>query len=39
MNFDSMPEFHWKYGYLYVIGLSVAVITGLWIVAHKRKWL
>ena len=39
MNFDSMPEFHWKYGYLFVIGLSVALISICWIIAHHRKWL
>jgi magnesium transporter len=38
MNFDSMFEFHWKYGYLYVIGLSVAVVTVFWILAKKKKW-
>ncbi len=38
MNFDSMPEFHWKYGYLFVIGLSVVLITVFWIIAHRRKW-
>ena len=38
MNFDSMPEFHWKYGYLFVIGLSIALITIFWIIAHRRKW-
>ena len=38
MNFDSMPEFHWKYGYLFVIGLSVVLISVFWIIAHRRKW-
>ena len=39
MNFDSMPEFHWKFGYLFVIGLSIAVVTIFWLIAHRRKWL
>ena len=39
MNFDSMPEFHWKYGYLFVIGVSVAVVAIFWIIAHRRRWL
>ena len=39
MNFDSMPEFHWKFGYLFVIGLSIALISICWIIAHRRKWL
>lgn len=38
MNFDSMVEFHWKFGYLYVIGLSVAVVAVFWILARKKKW-
>ena len=38
MNFQSMPEFAWKYGYLYVILLSAAVITVLMLIAKKRKW-
>ena len=38
MNFDSMAEFHWKYGYLYVILLSVAVVTVLAIIGKKKKW-
>ena len=38
MNFHSMPEFAWKYGYLYVIGLSLTVVTVLFVVGKKRKW-
>ena len=38
MNFDSMAEFHWKYGYLFVILLSVAVVTILAIIGKKKKW-
>ena len=39
MNFDIMPELHFKYGYLLAIGLmlsSVAIIMG---VNKKKKWL
>lgn len=39
MNFTTMPEFAWKYGYLFVIILSVAVVTILTIIVKKRKWL
>lgn len=39
MNFDSMPEFHWKFGYLFVILLSVAVVVLFGLLAKKRKWL
>ena len=38
MNFQHMPEFAWKYGYLYVIALSVAVVAVLTWIGKKRKW-
>lgn len=38
MNFQYMPEFAWKYGYIYVIVLSVAVVAILTYVGKKRKW-
>ena len=38
MNFVHMPEFAWKYGYLYVILLSVTVVCVLTIFAKRRKW-
>lgn len=38
MNFDSMAEFHWRWGYLYVIGLSVVVVTVFCLLAKKMKW-
>lgn len=38
MNFESMPEFAWKYGYLYVITLSVIVAGILAVIGKKRKW-
>ncbi len=39
MNFESMPEFHWKYGYVFVIFLSVAVIGALCLWMKKKKWI
>ena len=36
MNFTAMPELKWRYGYLYVIGLSAAVVS-LTIILLKRK--
>ena len=38
MNFRSMPEFAWKYGYLYVIALSVIVVAVLTLIGKKKKW-
>lgn len=39
MNFQAMPELHWKYGYLFAMGLMVAVATGLIFFFRRRKWL
>lgn len=39
MNFSLMPEFKWKYGYIYVIILSGCVIAGLVLWFKKRKWI
>lgn len=38
MNFKYMPEFDWKYGYIYVISLSAAVVLALMLIGKKRKW-
>ena len=38
MNFVNMPELHWKYGYLFVIGLSAAIVCAMVFVGKKRKW-
>lgn len=37
MNFTYMPELHWKYGYVYVIGLTLAVVIFCIIVFRKKK--
>lgn len=38
MNFKYMPEFSWKFGYIYVILLSIAVVIALIIVGKRKKW-
>lgn len=38
MNFASMPEFAWKYGYVYVIALSVFTVVALVLLGKKKKW-
>ncbi|MBQ7546178.1 MAG: hypothetical protein IJT41_04330 [Clostridia bacterium] len=38
MNFQSMPEFAWKYGYVYVIALSVLIVAALTWIGKKKKW-
>jgi magnesium transporter len=39
MNFEFMPELHWKYGYAYVIALIVAVCVFLYTRFKKSQWL
>ena len=39
MNFEFMPELHWRYGYAVVMGLIVAVCVGLYITFKRTKWL
>jgi len=38
MNFQGMPEFAWKFGYIYVIALSAVVVSVLMIIGKKKKW-
>ncbi len=39
MNFSSMPELHWKHGYIFVIILSISTLTFcLWIFKKKKLW-
>ncbi len=38
MNFKYMPEFEWKYGYIFVIALSVGVVALLTAIGKKKKW-
>lgn len=39
MNFDSMPELHWTFGYPFAIGLMGAVCVSLYVVFKRRDWL
>jgi magnesium transporter len=39
MNFDYLPELHWRYGYLSVWGVFIAMVLGmLWYFRH-REWI
>lgn len=38
MNFDTMPELHWPYGYLYVIALSILVSSICVLIFKWKKW-
>ncbi len=39
MNFENMPELHWKHGYLSLIVLMFFLATVLLIVFKRKKWL
>jgi magnesium transporter len=39
MNFDSMPELHWQYGYPFAVGLMAMVCGGLHLIFKRRGWL
>lgn len=38
MNFQYMPEFTWKYGYVYVILLSAFTVLVFALIGKKKKW-
>lgn len=39
MNFDYMPELHWRYGYFILLGFMALVAIGLLLLFRKKKWL
>lgn len=39
MNFDSMPELHWAFGYPAAVAVMVAFALGLYIVFKRSKWM
>lgn len=39
MNFEAMPELHWRYGYPMALGLMVVSAVVLYIVFKRRDWL
>ncbi|MEO6020297.1 MAG: magnesium and cobalt transport protein CorA [Knoellia sp.] len=39
MNFDNMPELHWRHGYFMAVGLMAAVCVGLYATFKRVKWL
>ena len=39
MNFVSMPELRWRYGYPAVIVLGAAIVGGLLYWFKRKKWL
>ena len=39
MNFDNMPELHWKYGYIGVWSIMMAVLVIMIIYFRRKRWL
>ena len=39
MNFDIMPELHWRFGYLVSIGMMLASAFGTYFFFRKKGWL
>ena len=39
MNFDDMPELHWKYSYHIVLIVLAIVCVGLWRTFRRNSWL
>lgn len=38
MNFDNMPELHWKYGYFIILGCMFFLLLGMIYYFKKKKW-
>ncbi len=38
MNFDNLPELHFKYGYLFFWILMILIVIGLVVYFRKRRW-
>ena len=38
MNFENMPELHWKYGYFIGLGFMLILLLGMIIYFKKKKW-
>jgi magnesium transporter len=39
MNFDIMPELHWRYGYFIVLALIAAICATLYFRFRRIGWL
>jgi magnesium transporter len=39
MNFDSMPELHWRYGYPAVLLIMVTLVAVIYRALRRNKWL
>ncbi len=39
MNFDNIPELHWKYGYFTLWGIMMTIFLGLLWYFRRKKWI
>jgi len=39
MNFDHIPELHWKYGYFIILGVMAIIVTVMIFWFYKKGWL
>ncbi len=39
MNFDYMPELHWRFGYPMVLMMMFIATSSLFLIFRKRRWL
>jgi magnesium transporter len=39
MNFDRMPELHWRFGYPAAVSLMVLLSVALYVLFRRRQWL
>ena len=39
MNFDNMPELHWRYGYFALLGVILLIMVTLYLGFKRNHWL
>jgi magnesium transporter len=39
MNFDNMPELHWRYGYFEILAVMLGLTLGMLYFFKKKRWL
>jgi magnesium transporter len=39
MNFEYMPELHFRYGYFFLLGFMVIAILGMILFFRHKKWI
>ena len=38
MNFDTIPELHWRHGYAWALGVMLVVASSLFLYFKRRRW-